>query len=230
MKNLQESVKEFGLYQYADIPERYKTHNFENRTGEGEGDGNIPEFLTKLKGYEFGVFYGCKQDTDYKGIINYYVDHHYTLGKKADSEAVLMLMQADKKYYFYPLYNTIYKYRGISHYIKEQALKAIAEPNRIGVFTEKKVLDWFTYNDQYLAILENVLGEINGKNAEHEKKIADFIKSVPGCKVSAYEVKTWITTHFFQIIFTHNKAERYLSYEVTYKGTLTDITRIEAHR
>lgn len=230
MKNLKEiAASIYNLYQFADIPERYLTRYKSDGYLPGNYDGNsLPEFLKTLKGYEIGIFYEAKQDTNYTGITNYYIDHSHILIKKEDSDNVMMLRQdRNKKYYFYPYYGLMHHYQNIDYHIKDKSLKELPEPNKIGVFTEKKVNDWFVYNEKYLAILENVLAEVNGKNAEHEKTIKDFIASIPGCKVSAHDNKTWVTTKLFEVIFQHNKAEKYLSTQVTFRGSINDITKIE---
>jgi len=227
MTTLAQIAAGFSLYQVADIPSRYINDNYDHRIN--CGNLKVPEFMTSLKGYEVGVFYECKQDTDYKGVITYYIEHSYLLVKRNDNDTVLML-KADRhnKYYFYPYYSLMHKYNGISYDIKKTALKGLKEPNYIGVFTEKKVNDWFNYCIEYLAILDNTLNDVADKNNEIQNKIDAFIQSVPGCHVSKYQNTTDIETPLFRVRFDHFKDQRYLSTKIDFKGNLSDITRLES--
>ena len=229
MKNLKAVAAEFNLFQVADIPAKYVNDNYDHRVK--CGDYNMPEFITGLKGYESGLFYECKQDADYKGVITYYIDHSYLLLKKEGSGIMLMVMKdRNNKYYLHPHYYHLRKYNGINYHIKGEALKAIKEPNYIGVFTEKKIIAWIEYCENYIQILENVYNEVNNKNDEIKAKIAAFIASVPGCKVSTYSNTTDVETKLFRVRFDHFKDQKYLSTKIDFKGDLSDITEVEAAR
>lgn len=226
MKNLKQIAASFNLYQIEDIPE---THKNDYRIG--LNTEAIPDFLTKMDAIEVGLFYQClTQDANTDKEIHY-VEHSYILVKAKDSENLLMLRKdRNKKYRFAPYYSVVRKFQNISYHIKEKELKILTEPNLIGVFTSKKVTDWLTYCDEYLSVLNNCLNEVNKANNEIENKISDFIKSLPSPEIQTYENKTWVNTEKFQVIFIHYKDQNYLNTEITFKGSLQDITNIENHK
>jgi hypothetical protein len=226
MKTLNQIAESFGLYQVKDIPERYKNQYFEHKVKIGNAE--IPEFITKLENYESGLFYECRQDTSYTGEIIYYIDHSYVLVKKNDSDLILMLKSdyRSKKHSFYPYYNLVNKYNAINYEIRNSATKEIKEPNYIGVFTEKKVNDWFIYFEKYMQALESAFTEVQDKNKEIEDKIKAFISSVPGCNVTTYQNKTFVKTDLFYVTFEHQKDQKYLSTKMEFRGSLGDITKI----
>ena len=227
MKTLKNLASEFSLYQLNDIPEQYKNENFDHRVKSNFKE--IPEQLTKVNDIEIGLFYECKQDTSYDNKISYYIEHAYILLKHKDNDNLLMLMHNKGKYYLHPYYGIGRKYQNISHYIRQEAIKELKEPNWIGVFTDKKVNDWINYCNQYLQAMEKALNEVNDKNAEIEKSIQDFIESLPtkNTKVQKYQNKTYIYTNLFDVTFEHHKDQKYLNTQISFKGSLKDVTKIE---
>jgi hypothetical protein len=47
------------------------------------------------------------------------------------------------------------------------------------------------------------------------------------CKVSRWDNKIDVETKLFRVLFTHDKSAQYLSKQITFNGTLIDITKIE---
>ena len=118
--------------------------------------------------------------------------------------------------------------QNIAHHKKEAAIKesGIKEPNSIGVFTDKKINDWFEYLDKLVDVHNAILSQAKDKNAEIEAEIQTFINSVK-CTVQKRDTKTWVYTKHFEVIFTHHKGEMWLSTEIKYKGKLNEVTAIE---
>lgn len=226
MKNLKSLAATFNLYQLNDIPDTHKNYNFEHAINYGKR--NIPEFMLSFKGAEVGLFYECKQDTNYQNTTTYYVEHSYILVKAVNSDIVLML-KSDRhnKYNFHPYYSLMHKYQNIAYSIREKGIKELKRPNDIGVFTEKKVNDWLQYCEDYIKALDNVYNEVTGKNNEIQTEIHNFIASIPGCKFSTYQNITDIDTPLFRVRFTHYKDQNYVNKEITFKGGLSAITKIE---
>lgn len=231
MKSLKQTAAKLDLYKKEDIPERYRSNDeyYQHRIDFGTERGQIPEFLSNLKGYETGLFYECEEQTNNTTNEYYLGDNSYVLLKKMESEVPLIVSKnwKDKKYHFHPVHRLMHKFHNIDHYLKATALKDLTEPNRIGVFTEKKVEDWVKYNDQKIKILDDLLHEVTDKNTHLEKQISDFIESVPGCKVSRYQDQTSVTTSLFTINFTFYKASNHLNTKFEFNGKIADITKIE---
>lgn len=225
MKTLDQLAKEFNLYRPDNIPAIYRNNdNFEHRIKIGHKE--IPEFLTSLKGYEAGLYYECKQDTNYEGIVTYYVDHAHILLRENNSELVVMLMNNKGKFYFHPYYDILRKYNSISHYMRDETLKSLKEPNLIGSFTEKKVKDWLFYCHMYIIVLDSLYDSVNDKNQKIEEEIKAFCDSLPGAKISENRNVTYIETHLFSVRFEHIKEERYLKKDIRFNGDLSDIILI----
>lgn len=226
MKNLQQLTADLNLFTVENIPLRYKTDSYDHRIKIGNRD--IPEYLKAYKGIEIGLFYECKQDTDYQGKISYYIDHSYVILKSTGNDILIMLRQdRNNKYTLHPYYSHLHKYQNISYHLREEKLKGLKEPNLIGVFSDKKVNDWLIYCAEYIRLMDELYNEVNGKNEAIEEKIKSFIQSIPGCKVSTYHNKTDIDTKYFCIRFEHFKDQNYLSTKIEFKGKLEDITKIE---
>jgi hypothetical protein len=225
--NLKETAQKFNLYQLQDIPKEYINENTEHRIKCGHKE--IPEFLTTMQGIEIALFYECKQDTDYKGEVSYYIDYSTILLMSKDSE--LLMLQSNwksKKYYLYPYYNIVSKLKnGMNYEIINRKLKEIKEPNLIGVFTENKVKQWIEYTNKYIQCLQELQSNFNDENTKIEEKINDTIKSIKGCKVQKWSNVTEVSTDMFKIIFKHFKDQKYLNTEINFKGSIQDIVNIQ---
>lgn len=226
MKTLKELAAEHNLYQLNDIPPQWCGEYCRK-----DGGREIPDFLKNLQGYEVGNFFKCKiQD---KGTPKelYFIEYHTEILLKKNGSDLLIRLNEDtyrKKYTFYPYWDYLHKYHNISYYKKQDALKNLKEPDQIGIFSEKKVEDWVKYCHDYIKIMDNLYNEVEEKNAVIEKDIQNFINSLEGCKVSTYQNKTYIETDLFEIQFEHFKDQNYLSQNITFKGTLQDIVKINS--
>jgi hypothetical protein len=225
MKNLKESAEVLNLYKVEDIPAIYKNDYFEHRIKCNHKE--IPEFLLNCKLIEIGLFYECKQDTNYEGKISYYVDNSYILVKAINSDLLLMLMcNRDKKYYLHPHYNILNKYNNITYHLKTESLKGLSEPNYIGVFTDKKIIAWLEYCYEYITRFETLYNTVNNANEAIKNEIEVFINSLPEKNVQRYQNRVYVDTPLFNVIFEHFKDQKYLSTKIEYKGGLQNITKI----
>lgn len=232
MKSLKQIAAEYNLYQIEDIPETHKNERFDWKIKINLKE--IPEFLKTMRGIEAGLFYECRVqyknhfgDTPDPKIVDcYYIEQSYILIKSNNSENILMLNINKGKYYLHLYYGLMRKYNVVSSYIIYDAAKQIKEPNLIGVFTEKKVQDWIEYCDKFIATNEAVLAEVNEKNKEIEDQINSFINDISGCKVERYKSSTYVKTKLFDVIFEHNKEQKYLRTKIEFKGGLADVVKI----
>lgn len=176
MKNLKEVAATFGYYQVQDIPERYKNEDFDFSTR--DKDKFIPELLLKMSNIETGVFYQCAEDTDHEGKKTYYIDSFpgsFVLVKAKNSELLLRLGMNDKKYHLHLDYAELRPFNFAHYSERKSATKDLIEPNRIGVFTEKKVNDWLTYCEAYYKCMQAMKARLDGEADENKAIIENFI-------------------------------------------------------
>lgn len=221
MKNLETIAAEFNLFPQGNIPETHKEY-FKNRIQGKIID--VPESFKSLKGFEWGIFWKCSKDTNYKNEISYYIENSYIL-IKGDSDLIFMLSSNKGKYYLYPYYGLINKLEKVSHYKREEAVKNLKEPNHIGVFTDKKVLDWINYRTEWYNILSNLANETSNKVAELIQEIKDFAANCGG-KYSSYSDNYYVETPLFYVTFNIVKESAYMSKKIEFKGSLNDIIKI----
>lgn len=220
--NLKTLAAAYNLYEIEDIPVTHRDIDLDRHKKD------IPEFLKTMPNIEVGLFYECKVQDENTDKMMYYIEHSYILIMRKNSINVLMLNMYKDKYNTHPYYGITSEYREISYYLREDAIKDLQEPNSIGVFTSNKVNDWINYCDQYIDALNLLSQKVEDANIKIQKQIDDFISNLPGCKVIRYSNKTWITTSLFEVIFEHNKGEKYLNTKITFKGNLNDITQLYA--
>jgi len=214
-----------GMYTVENIPTAWHNEDFDFRTNLGKSD--IPEFIQTAKGYESGLFYECKiQDEGTDKEIKY-IDHSRILVKKVDSN-VVMILRKDRsgKYYFHLDYSFLNQFNSIDHYEKREVYDKLPEPNKIGTFTLNKLDAWVKYCEVYYTAMNELKNRIDDGNAEIERKIAAFIESTHGAKVSKYNGTTDVETPLFRVRFVHNKASKYCSTDITFKGTTGDVAKI----
>lgn len=176
------------------------------------------ELATK---YGFELYYECRQDTDYTGKVTYYIEHVYWL-RVTEKGTVCMFRHNKGKFYFHPFY----AYDRLVSYEQKRAFNfSVKEPNYIGVFTDKKVNDWLNYCDAYVAELNRVKAEVEGKQNSAKDKIEHFIKSVKGAEVSRYKNRVNVETSKFRVEFTVHE-NGYLSENIEYRGNSTNLINL----
>jgi hypothetical protein len=233
MKNLKQLTAELNLFQCNDIPAPWKQKQVLNGSTFDYSDKVNNEYTLPselLNKYEHGLFWECRKQ--YKNeapteVELYYIEHSRILFLSPNGNLLRLTKDRNKKYTFGLDWSHYREVQNISHYSRETAIKesGIVEPNYIGVFTDKKILDWFNYCDAMAEINKQLVLDSADKNTEIEKEIQSFIDSVK-CQVQRWDNKTDVTTDFFQVRFTHDKASQYLSKVVTFTGTLKDITNL----
>jgi hypothetical protein len=221
---LKSAAEKFNMYSAQDVPQEYREQSphIIERQQEPVPDINTDNF-------EVGYFYECRIQDAGTPKETKYIDHCHLLIKALDSDLLLMLKKdwKTKKYYLYPYYDIMYAYQNINHNLRQEAVKDLKEPNKIGVFTEKKLIEWAKYCRDYVQAHEQLLTSVNDANQAIEKEIKDFIDSIPYKQVNAHGNTTYIKTDYFSITLTHNRESKYLDKRIQFNGGLDAVKHIE---
>lgn len=229
MKSLKEICKENSRFTWDEIPEEWSESKERKRN---PGAVKVPDFLQEMENLETGVFWECRiQDKGTEREYRYIEGYPAILVKMGDTVAQLSEKKHyndNKKSFFLPWFMGM-KYGKMDKTWWPNPDK----PNYIGVWSEKKVKDWLRYVAEYRNAMEAAMEEIESKNLEIEKKIKNFLDTVPGAKVSCYESSIQVehvrvTTNLFEMRFEHSKRNGYLSEKIEFNGTLLDVSRIES--
>lgn len=229
---LKELTSKLSLFQFSDMPKEYlskqklgeNTYDYSDRVN---NDYTLPSEL--LNKYTHGLFWECRKqykNSEPTQVELYYIEHSRLLFLTPKGNLV-RLVKDKNKYYFSLDYSYYHKIQNIDYYQREKVFKesGLIEPNYIGVFTDKKIIDWLNYCDAKNELHEQIISSADNKNTEIEKEIQSFIDSVK-CTVSKWGENTEVKTNLFTVVFTHNKKSQYLSKKIYFTGSLTDITNI----
>lgn len=232
---LQEIASKFNLFTYEGMTQEYKDI-FDNKLNDYSKKPRftIPEFFNNNPSFEIGIYYQCKvedarTDKEYK-----YIEHNYILVKYINSELIFILSDIwnkQGKFSLYPYYEYFNKFNSISNSLKNAVREKENEPNYIGVFSDKKVIQWVTYQERQINALNALLIEVNNKNIENENFVNDFIKKLGDkATVSKWENRTQkhynIHTALFDVYFTIHLDINYLEKKISFKGDINEIIKI----
>jgi len=240
MQTLKQLAAKDNLFLINEVPamyfeNEYFAKNFEHyKTRKHSHIQQIPDFLANNPKIEVGLFYEVRTQlvNNSNEVELYYIENCYFLAKHAEFDFYTMLISnynTKGKFYFslpYSFYNKFYK---ISNHLRKECTKGLIEPNLIGVFTDKKIIDWFKYCLLEKNALENLEVEVNAKNNTLQGEIDAFINSLNGkCKVTVHDNRTYVDTGVFSVIFELFKDQNYLSKKIDFKGSLQTIANITA--
>lgn len=189
-------------------------------------DIKIPEALLP-----FGAvaLFKLDRDTTGAGETLFYVDYpgvHICLLSPAGN--MCQLISRNGKYEFFPVYPVVNRlHRTTSYVFRKPFLEKVKEPNKIGVFTPRKVADWLSYCDQYISACKEAENSLLSNKAKNEQKIRTIIDALPGCKVRSYQNSTYIETKIFCIDFELCDNGNYLGQKIQFRGTLEDIIKLQ---
>ena len=176
-----------------------------------------------LKYENSGLF--MKIDFSEKELIS--MDHLQIL--IFDGVNIRMINCYKNKYYLHPLHSDLWEVR---KNLDNRTRPQLQEPNRIGVFTLKKLQDWFIYCDTYVEEYQKLSLDTLNKKSENLKIMNDFIDSLKLVYPDAKEY-TWnngdnksIETHLFEVSFNLQDKGTYLQQRIKFKGSLNDILNI----
>lgn len=226
---IEQLAEKFNLFTAENLPETHKEY-YDQMLKDNSyklGSNNLPDFFKNYKGCEIGTFYECMKDTDYQGKITYYIERAYNLFLAPDSNYLLMLMNYKGKYYFHPFYNYWHKYHGIGNTERNKVINSLKEPNKIGVFTDKKVNEWFNYCADLMAAMENMYKLHNSQTNEIQSEVDTFCKRMreAGAKITGAN-PYWLDTDLFSIRLTIHKDSNYLEKNITFRGNLNHVAKL----
>ena len=160
----------------------------------------------------------------------YYCDYHaHTL--VTYNGQTLALRSQKGKYYFFPLYRVLNRLdMQITFDQKKQATKHLKEPNYIGVFTAKKIADWFDYCAEYIAAIEEATEATKQQESDNLATINAHIASLGAIAKVTHHKDTapyYIDTPHFSTVLELVDKGTYLSQRTTFRGKLADVARLE---
>lgn len=208
MKNLDQTLQEFNLYSYDNIPETHKQHPYYK---------TIDRFSPLLKlafeslpnTYEVDKYFQCSQDTDHTGKVSYYFESscEHILFKSINHNCIMELTIDFHKNYNVKIFNCqiieISKY--VSQYYDELNASSIEKPNKFKVFNKNKFIKWIECREQQYDYLQGIVKERKAENQRIENQISETIKSLGNPRVEVYQNKTYVFAPLFEIIFDHSK-------------------------
>lgn len=217
-----------NLYTAENLPETHKEfYERQKKNGLSSGDMKIPEFLED----HALVLYQAKEDKNYKDETVYSLETHPIVAVISENGTICRLRKEWKssRYRFFVYHEQTKAARVLDARKKTRIIEEhIQEPNRIGVWSEKKLNDWIDYCDKYRELINSIGAKYSNIHETHLKTVQAFIDSLPDCTVRKQNgFKTFVDTDLFDIAFTHDKGVDYLRKEIKFKGTIEDITKIE---
>lgn len=235
-QNLNTEAAKFNLCTFENLPNEYKgiqtlSESFSRDYSEMFKDSKpLPPV-----GFPDSIPVYCYLELrkQYKNFTNevelYYIDHSYTIYETPKGRLALSRTTKGKTS-FYPYYGYFAKFQNIDYHLREELLKPfnLVEPNQIGKFTEKKVLDWLQYVDLYIDAMEQVLSQFEEKLNQKKSEFDSIIEQFKGCDITrSKEGNTcWIQTPLFYIVLELNPKTNYISKKIDYRGSIQDAAKI----
>lgn len=232
LKNLQKEAAKFGYFDAASIPAQYlkrQTLNNEFSIDYSElVSSSKPEYPDELlKGYTSGLFFKCyEQKNSFSGNTELFVVDRPTMFFLTPAGRIVLLSSYKGKYDFFLLWD--YRQKLTTNYTEQaKAIKAagLVEPNKIGVFTRKKIDTWLEYCDKVYNAIHEQNSETDKKNAEIRAEIMEFIKNTRG-NFSEHSGNIYADCGPFCITFEHDRQSASLYTKIQYKGTLEQIEQL----
>lgn len=233
-QKFKDEAKKFNLYLREDVPSIYlkdqilngSKFNYSYRIERDEKANVLPDLI--LSSFEHGLFYECR--VQFKNFTNepelYYIEHSYILFLTPKGR-LAMIKHHKGKYHFSPYYGYFRQWQQINYHVRNEAIEkaGLKEPNKIGVFSVKKIAEWLNYCDQYIDLMIEYTDSVEHKNKDIEKQIQGYIDSIGG-RVDKWQNTTEISKDNFRITLTHYKESQYLDVKIVYSGNINDVIGI----
>lgn len=212
----------FGLYTADRVPE---THRDALKACREEKD--------TLQGST--TLYRCDSDTDYKGVTRYYIPSAYNFLLSDSGTLCLCKKEHGKsgKYYLYPYYGYRYRCNVMDAYRVSDAEAEVKEPNKIGVYSEKKVKDWMDYCDKVVAVYDRLLKEHGEKLERAKDEFASILSQFDKkhiVNLNEKDFSAYIRTPNFRVSLSVNFKQGTTQNEVTFVGDIGDVIRIDGKK
>lgn len=237
MKNLNEVAAKFNLFTFDNIPNGWDKSRINVDKKE------IPNFLLDCKLIEVGIFWECRTQDSGTDIELKYIDINSRILLKSKTNEILLRLQGNNyqnpnKYWFCTDYSFEYKqitlqeteksYIVLYHTLRSTATKNLSEPNKIGVFTDKKVKQWLEYCENYSIAIDTKVSEIKAQNQNYRDYIETVITNLSTKTVTRSKDgnRIWIKTQLFEINFELDVSQAYLKKELRFNGKIEDIIKL----
>ena len=230
--NLEKAAK-YGYYQLSNLPAHVKADKWfsSHYMNPAQWECSFIPAHFNNSAYEVGYFGEVRaQKKNFSDEIELWHVDGFNMLLFADSLEFPLILRADSrtgKYDLYPVHivvNLITK--DINHAQRKCFTAELKEPNKIGVFSDKKLAAWVDYCAAYVTALDACRDSVLGKKNQHEKYIESVVSQLSGAKVHRHENYTWIDTALFEIKFSVLDNGEYLRKEVTFKGKIEDIINL----
>ena len=223
-QNIHTLAAKFNFFSKENIPAEFR--EYWNLSPRIRGEHIIiPEGLKNLKNIEVDLFFKCVKEEEYNTIQG-----NYILVKLKSSDLLCVLNSYKEKYRLHPYWEYIREAGlGLDSYKISKITNEQISPNKIGVFTEKKISDWVTYCENYINALKTAAQTVESTNNKHKKEIEDFINSLDKVKevrVERYENRTTVYTPLFTVDFKLFSGSGYLEKKIVFSGNINDVSKI----
>ena len=230
--NLEKAAK-YGYYQFSNLPAHVKADKWFSShcmNPEKWECSSIPAHFNDSI-FEVGYFGEVRsQKKNFSDEIELWYTDDFNMLLFADSLEFPLILRADwktGKYSLYPVHIVVNRITKDINYMQRNAFtKELKEPNKIGVFSDKKLSAWVDYCAAYVSALEACRDYVFGKKNQHEKYIESVISQLSGANVKRHDNITWVNTALFEIIFSVLDNGEYLCKKITFKGKIEDIIKI----
>ncbi len=229
MKKLETLAAKYGYYNLGSLPEHVKNDKyFKDRpewATEAFYDRPIPEGLKALKTVQVGAFARVREQFNNDGSHDlYYVDGFETLVLSEKTDMLLALRYYKGKYSLHPINRIlITAQEGATYNQIRPYTDGLGEPNRIGVFTDRKINDWIDYCIAYVDACKKAAEALREKKQANLATVEDFIKSTSVKNVQRNGKYTTVETNFFTVDFEMEDGGEYLRTKIRFEGDLETI-------
>lgn len=212
----------FGLYTADRVPETHRDALKECREEKDTLQGSTTLYL-------------CDSDTDYKGVTRYYIQSAYNFLLSDSGTLCLCIKEYGKggKYYLYPYYGYRSRCNVMDIHRVRDAEAEVKEPNKIGVYSEKKVKDWMDYCDKVVAVYDRLLKEHSEKLERAKDEFASILSQFDKkhiVNLNEKDFSAYIRTQNFRVSLSVNFKQGTMEKEVTFVGDIGDVIRIDGKK
>ena len=222
MEDFKNLAAKKGYYTLDNLPNEILTNTWFSERFEGYvknwNDYKIPTSLNKFD-------YVCKFFEIANDGERCYMDGMVLLA--FDGKNIRSLRGYKGMYRMYPLHQDTCQYQ---MYLNTRDLPQLDRPNLIGVFTEKKLKEWFNWCDTYVTELVKSATNRKSKEAECRDIIAKFIADIknidPAMKLREWQDSVFIETHNFDVTLKLTDNNTHLESKINYRGGLEDLLKL----
>ena len=177
------------------------------------------------------MFSAYEQKNNFSNEVELFVVEHSYLCFLTPKGRIAKLGMYDGKHHFFPAYWYYGLMRNVDTYKRREYAQEVKGPNKIGVFTRKKVHDWLEYCDKEVDRIEKVCEAAEAKNAEIRQRIAQIIHNA-GKDARVTKGDNWLRIDLgkFRIMLTHNISAQHLSIETEFLGNHNDAFELSKPR